>query len=878
MSAEHNIGNIGSEALVQQGENLTQINIGTLQLLVQNSATLPEVIEAIKKRQQDSPDPRRFQPILADLQDRAAAQQAPASNLDQLVERRREETADESARRLLRSGHRIVGAAPIGLLDTFYDREDELRRISALLANPSTRVVSIHGRPGLGKTALACKVLANLAEGRWPHTDERLHVDGIIYLSTRSNGISLERFVLACGEMLGGEAESTILTAWSSSSLDSTEKINVVLDSLHAGLYLILLDNVEDLLDEMARFADPEIAIIFNRILTGGHGARILLTTRRRLAFEISTMRLDICIQLDDGLPIDDAVEMLRALDPNGEYLLRDAPWQQLANAAAKVYRIPRALEMIGGILARDPAAKLESVISNFYKQEDVMGQLVAATQSRIDPASRLVLQALAVLRRAVEPLAVRYMLKEFNLEVEPILHHLAKSHIIKFDRERCEVSLHPFDQEYLYTRIPDEGNPTRQQLELRAADYYARLRVDRDHWHSVLDLAAHLLEFDHRISGEDYTGAAEILAQVADFMAWHGQPRRIRAMHASLAEKATNERFQMLMSYALGHSYILLGPMEKALNSLTTAAAIARDLGDIRIERDSLGWIGETYRRLGRLDQAIEMLSTAVQLYVGTSDGVQGCFLLDLSLACSYNGKLREAVAYARNLMSLSDTLGDKYMKAQAHNALSIAYLISNRLAVALEHVEAALSIYEREIERGPVGSLDPMGYVLNTQGMIELRQSKFDQAAVTLQRGREIGRQLEGPRVEGFCLFNYARGLNMLGRKSEAVTAAESAASLLTQTGAPEAHAAMALAEAIRAAEAEDGKSEARFLLACASVSLTSPDILCPADLLKRAKLLADREGLRDVADAVRSSMMDLDRLETLLPLDFQESVDVR
>jgi hypothetical protein len=116
------------------------------------------------------------------------------------------------------------------------------------------------------------------------------------------------------------------------------------------------------------------------------------------------------------------------------------------------------------------------------------------------------------------------------------------------------------------------------------------------------------------------------------------------------------------------------------------------------------------------------------------------------------------------------------------------------------------------------------------------------------------------------------------MLGRKSEAVTAAESAASLLTQTGAPEAHAAMALAEAIRAAEAEDGKSEARFLLACASVSLTSPDILCPADLLKRAKLLADREGLRDVADAVRSSMMDLDRLETLLPLDFQESVDVR
>jgi tetratricopeptide (TPR) repeat protein len=316
---------------------------------------------------------------------------------------------------------------------------------------------------------------------------------------------------------------------------------------------------------------------------------------------------------------------------------------------------------------------------------------------------------------------------------------------------------------------------------------------------------------------------------------------------------------------------------MEQAVDSFRAAASIAKTLGDRRIERDSLGWIGETYRRLGRLDEAIEMLGHAVRLYVGTSDGVQGTFRLALSLACSYRGRPNEAVDHARDLLQLSTSLNDSYMKAQGHNALSIACLIGNRLDVALRHVEAALSIYEQEIARGPVGSLDPMGYVLNTQGMIELRLHQFDRAMVTLRRGREIGRQVEGPRVEAFCLFNYARGLNMSGREEEALAAAESAAKLLAETGAPEAYAATALADAIRASAAGDSKSEARSLLACATVSVANPDILSPQDLLKRAAILAEAEELTDVVEAVQTLVMELERVAQLVPTKLQEHLDI-
>lgn len=78
----------------------------------------------------------------------------------------------------------------------FKNRIYEQQRLSELLARPTTRIVSLVSRGGMGKTAIASKVLANLEVNRRSHIEQgdiHLPVDGIIYLGTRNGGISLER-------------------------------------------------------------------------------------------------------------------------------------------------------------------------------------------------------------------------------------------------------------------------------------------------------------------------------------------------------------------------------------------------------------------------------------------------------------------------------------------------------------------------------------------------------------------------------------------------------------------------------------------------------------------------------------------------------------
>ena len=115
-----------------------------------------------------------------------------------------------------------MGRPPLGTVEHFKDRVRECEKIGELLASSSTRLVSVIGHGGMGKTALASKVLRDLERHRWPHTDDDIPLDGIVYLSTRTAGISLERLFLGCAKLLGGESEKRLNAAWWSTDLSTS--------------------------------------------------------------------------------------------------------------------------------------------------------------------------------------------------------------------------------------------------------------------------------------------------------------------------------------------------------------------------------------------------------------------------------------------------------------------------------------------------------------------------------------------------------------------------------------------------------------------------------------------------------------------------------
>ena len=99
---------------------------------------------------------------------------------------------------------------------------------------------------------------------------------------------------------------------------------------------------------------------------------RLLVTSRVSPALGYELVRFNQQVRLSDGLPTVDGVAFLRELDPSGECGLRDASYEALAVAVNRVHGVPRALEVLAGILANDPFADVSEVLQDFYRHDGV--------------------------------------------------------------------------------------------------------------------------------------------------------------------------------------------------------------------------------------------------------------------------------------------------------------------------------------------------------------------------------------------------------------------------------------------------------------------------------------------------------------------------
>ena len=77
-------------------------------------------------------------------------------------------------------------------------------------------------------------------------------------------------------------------------------------------------------------------------------------------------------------------------------------------------------------------------------------------------------------------------------------------------------MTLHPIDQDYAYSQLPEEETDdvvySRQALERRAADYYAQLRTPEESWQTIDDLGPQLAEFEHQVRAGEYDEACRVL------------------------------------------------------------------------------------------------------------------------------------------------------------------------------------------------------------------------------------------------------------------------------------------------------------------------------------------------------------------------------
>ncbi|MGW0731921.1 trypsin-like peptidase domain-containing protein [Streptomyces sp. NPDC002851] len=735
------------------------------------------------------------------------------------------------------AGVRVVGVPVAHGIELFKNRAHERDAIARNLSDPAVRMVTVTGRRGIGKSALAAKVMDLLDRGEWPGPARGPVPSGLVNLSTRTSGISLERLYFDCARLLGPDHEAHLRKVWATNS-EPRDRLAELFAAMGDRLIIILMDNLEDLLHDDGRMADPELSVIIDCLFRARATPRLLVTSQVPVRLPPELRRFAAHVPLSEGLRPAEAAELLRELDRDGSLGIADLSDDELLNAAVHVHGIPRALELLVGAVADDTELlpSLSDVLKDFTRRKDIADALAQARYQRLDASARAVLGVLSALGTPVQQNAVEAIVGGLDpgLRVAPVLTSLVRMHLVSVDRASRTLALHPLDADIAGGQFPQDGPFRRQAVERQIASWYAGRTPPRGTWRTLDDIEPQRRQFDHLVRAGDHDSAAQVLNEISEWLVWHGSVLAAVSMHLAVDGHIDDEGVRLAHTAAYGHARLSAGPMEQAVELFTGAAALAERLDDRTALLSALFGLGDAHRQLGDLDAAVQPLERAAVLARDLGDSEREVHaLLSLSLNHSYRRDGETALAVADQVTELARTSGDPLTTARAGNARTIALLTLGRWRETADAGAETARAYRA------AGSQEAIAYALNAQGVALLALDGPARAVTVLEEALREASLMETPRAEGVCLLNLAWAYWCDGRHEQSATTAERASAALQIAGAPQAAAARSLAEAARALP-DSPRSAADSLTRAAAALDGNAEVVAPAWLAADARRL--------------------------------------
>ncbi|MGW2082747.1 hypothetical protein ACWCOW_38590 [Streptomyces sp. NPDC001939] len=138
---------------------------------------------------------------------------------------------------------------------------------------------------------------------------------GLVNLSTRTSGISLERLYFDCARLLDTDGEEHLRRVWSAGG-STQHRLAELLQALGERPVVILMDNVEDLLLDDGGIADPDLAVLLDWLFRAGSGPRLLVTSQIPVRLAPELRRFAAQVTLSKGLSPPEAATLLRERRP----------------------------------------------------------------------------------------------------------------------------------------------------------------------------------------------------------------------------------------------------------------------------------------------------------------------------------------------------------------------------------------------------------------------------------------------------------------------------------------------------------------------------------------------------------------------------------
>jgi tetratricopeptide (TPR) repeat protein len=583
---------------------------------------------------------------------------------------------------------KFINPPPMTAPRWWQDRYRENEIIRDFLRDDAMRLLTLNGRAGIGKTTLVCRLLKSLEAGYLPDDLGALNVDGIVYLSAiGTRAINTPNLFADLCKLLPDATAPALDAIYRDPQIAPREKLLALAEKFPRGRVIVLLDNFESALDANGDIADAELDAALRALLDAPHHAiKIILTTRvAPRALQLAQPARQTYLPLDEGLPVEFAIKMLREMDASGIVHLKDADDALLARAREYTRGFPRALEALYAILAADRYTTLEEILAQPRMPENIVHALVGEMFNRLDPVAERVMIALATFNRPVPPAALDYLLQPFlpSVDSAPVLNRLVNMQFAR--RESGRYHLHPVDREYAFNQVKSEkekgksaeSNWTQHDLQTRAADYFAATRKPRETWKTLQDLEPQLNEFDLRCAAEDYNTAASVLLEIDfDYLLLWGHFRLMIELHEKLQGEIRDSRLKENSAGNLGTAYRNIGQARTAIIWSEKALAIAREEKNRGDEGVWLGNLGLAYSDLGDTRRAITFYEQALAIAreIGDKRG-EGADLGNLGLAYSALGDTRRAITFYEQALAIAQAIGDKRGEGADLGNLGLAY-----------------------------------------------------------------------------------------------------------------------------------------------------------------------------------------------------------
>jgi tetratricopeptide (TPR) repeat protein len=659
---------------------------------------------------------------------------------------------------------------------TLTGRDSELEQLAASAAGAAEAVVirTVHGMPGVGKTALV-KHAAHQLEKDFP--DGRLWVD--LHGHTPGQQPTDPSTVLA-----------DLLTSTGMPADDIPARMEARAarwrDHLAGKKVLLVLDDA----------AGPSQV---EPLLPGTAGCLVLITSRRAMTTLDGAWQLPLPI-----LPPGKAMELFRRLAERPQ-----DDTSAIAKLAELCGYLPLAITVLAGRLAQ-PSWDIAAFTAEFSATRDRLSELATEGQSvaaAFEMSYRYLSEDQQRLFRllGLHPGTDIYTSAAAALTGAPPgqcrreLEALSNVHLIdSLGRDRYRF--HDLIREYARTLT---GRDALQAIE-RLLDYYLD-RADKADKHlralpgmpvpedfESQDRAFAWLDAERpsliaAVSLAESTGLYYTAMQLPLKLDVYLRGRRhfeelrsIAKIGLDAARHQKNRHCEGLALANLGAALWELRRFEEAITACHEAVTIFQDTGEKHDEGLARTNLGIALWKLRRFDEAVTECQAAVTIFreMGEKHG-EGLALVNLAAALVEERRFEEAITACRAAVAIFKKIGESHGEGVALDNLAAALAGQRRFEEAITACRDAGAIYRDP--RDQHGE----GHVLANLGAALTEECQFEEAITACQEADAIFKQTGDRHHEGVARTNLGAALRRQGRFEEAITACQDAAAIFKDIG---------------------------------------------------------------------------------------------